>query len=566
MDEDRKLYLMDEYKFTYMSENTEKPVPDGIAITMNDAQVFADRTMAICSGANMQAEVLGKKLSEDQKTLIEEFLGNLFISIDDLLMQRELGNLGDFLREQIFIRGRVVSRNLVWEDKPSGRFIPDLLTCDSRYFVYEYGDHDLDWGNYTTTRRRELIENLYPKSKQYLKAKYGVVDDFWDCHVNSIYVNNHLVDERENTLGYVPYTVQRSGSGSLMLDKDHLKYTGESIFAPVRHLYPEVNRLTSILQTLNMMTFAGATQYETQEPDNAVKPENPYGLFKSVPVEKGGGYRLIPVADIKNGTRLFYSIIMAAIQRGSLPNLDYGNLTFPLSAVAISRLTQTKDAIFVPRLQALALYYRATSKMFIDQYINGGIPAEVGERGIEKTYNAADLNKEFAIRYKFFSTSPEQDIANTEIAQQQFAIGMSRETVYKDTLKLENWKGEIQKGDIDRAKRADAALTFYDLGHDLIDEAKKPGNERYYLKAELVLQQLEAILKNRVAGGMAGLDLQANTPRQIPGGKSIMPLTGGTAGQGQPNNPERDNDESPAVSEAAAQSRQTQVRKQTEEG
>ena len=570
MDEDRKLYLMDEYK---LKNYDGQEVPDVVNVTMNDARVFADRANAILNGANMQAVITGRHLSDKETTLIEQFIEDLLITIDDRLLARDLGALYSFLIEQIIVRGRISSRNLVYEDKETGLYVPDVLPCDTRYMVYEFSHKGLMWANPFFMRSKAQIEKEYgDKARRIMSSlpKLARVDDFWDDEKEVIYINKTKIDEKENTMGFPPFVIQKSGAGSMLMDEGYLKYTGESVFAPNRSLYPELNRLATILQTLNMMTFAGGYQYESELGEDATKPEEPvHGLWKVWAVEKGGGYRLIPVNDIRNSTRLFFSLLLGAVQRGSLPNIDYGNLTFPLSAVAISRLTATKDAIFVPRLQALSLYYRQTARMLRDQYVKGGITTKLGEEGLKREYNASDLDKEFAIQYHFYSTSPEQDVANYAIAQQAMAVDISMDTIRRDILKLRDPDGEKIKSRAERAEKGDAALMLYEQGHSMIDEYERTKDGRYLIKSELILQQLEGILRNRAGGGMAGLDMEAlgggrGTQAQT---KSLVPLLeGGGAGASRGVTPERESSMPPEELEERAESRASTVRRQSEEG
>ena len=130
--------------------------------------------------------------------------------------------------------------------------------------------------------------------------KLARVDDFWDDEKEVIYINKTKIDEKENTMGFPPFVIQKSGAGSMLMDEGYLKYTGESVFAPNRSLYPELNRLATILQTLNMMTFAGGYQYESELGEDATKPEEP---VQTTRLQFGSGPRFhIPGAQSQNET------------------------------------------------------------------------------------------------------------------------------------------------------------------------------------------------------------------------------------------------------------------------
>lgn len=565
MDADRKIYLLDPY---IMKQLDGQQTPDVINVTMNEAMVFATRAAAIMNGANMQPEVFGKGLSDKETTTFEEFLHDIYLATDEILANSMLCSLYGFSIEQINIRGAIAARCLMREDGKDGRFIPDISPIDTRYLTYEHDSKGLVWGAPTITRTRAQIERDYGIK---VRTKKADVIDFWDAEVNDIYIADQQFKGKEggetyplkHGLGYPPLVIRKSGSGSMLQDAGNLKYSGESIFASNRGLLPELHRAASIMQTLTAMSFEGSYQYESEEGTAAEKPASPVqGMRKTFPIDKGTkGYFPILINDVRNATRLFYSMLVGALQRGSLPNIDYGNLTFPLSAVAISRLTASKDAIFVPRLQAMAMFYRALSKMIVKQYVKGGYKqVEIGEEGIEREYSASDIDKKFGINYHFYSVSPEQEIANTAIAQQQLALGLSRETVYRDTLKLKDVAGEIMKSRAERGEKGDLAISLYELVHSYIDV----NTDRSNIKAEMTLQQLETVLRQRAMGQPSGL-------APVKGGagveqiKSMIPLMAGGGGGRQAQTPGTEEALEPEEAEVRAERRDEIVRKNVEE-
>lgn len=523
MDLDQKLAILDPYE---MKQLDGQKTPDVINVTMNEARVFLDRSTAIMNGANMQRVVKGRKLDDSQTTTIENFYDDFHYSNDEILIHTIYTTLYGFLIQQLLGRGACVGRCLMREEGDKLR--PDVTGWDARYFVYENDSTAMIWGAAWNTQSKAQIERDYGID---IRGKHAVVTDRWDDEINEIYIGGQLYTGgsqakdpdkhpermRKHGLGYVPYVHMKSGAGlQSFMDAGIMEFQGESIFANNRGLLPELNRAASIFQTLTAMTFEGSYQLENSEGMEMTKPDNPMTLYrKLLPVEMGGGYRLIPINDVKNATRLFYNMLVGALQRGGLPNIDYGGLSFPLSAVAISKLTGSKDAIFIPRLNALAYFYRALSHMIKDQYLKGGYTADLGELGMERTYTSADLDHRFSTEYEFYSTSPEQDIANYAIGAQAMAIGMSRHTVFSDVLRLKNPTGEIMKSREEKVEAGDIAQTLYAAGHEQISKGKD-------IQAEMTLQQLELVLRQRAQGQDTGLAPQRGG---IPAGaESIKPM------------------------------------------
>ena len=518
MDGDKDLYNLLEFELRDLQ--TGEPLTDVVNMTMNDPKVFADRAQAFMNEATMQRVAEGKNLQDSETTIIENFDEDIHYEIDQDLMFRDIVSLYSFLIEQSVVRGTLAGRLISWDDK--GKFRPDFLNCDSRYLLYEYGRRDLDWGAFQTIRSRASIVEEYPRAEKLMPsgAKRGAIWEHWDKKVGEIWLSGigqtasqsgDLLDEKENIFGYPPFIIQTVGAGSMLQDEGAIAYKGESIFANNRLLYPQLNTLATVLQTLNLMTFTRPYNWESDAGVGTEKPpETPSvgARRETYPIDKGTkGLFPVPVGDIQNATRLFYALILGALQRGSLPNIDYGNLTFPLSAVAISKLTATKDAIFSPRLQAISLFYRKLHYMVKDQYIKGGYEAELGEEGLERKYSVSDLDKKYKIGYKFHAVSPEQDIANYAIAQQALAIGVSKITVYTDIVKFKDPHGEIMKGDAEKARQLDPVILLFDHGHALIDQ----GTERSFLKAELIADKIERLLRQEYAPA-----LPAGEEGQIP--------------------------------------------------
>ncbi len=566
MDDDRKLYLLDDYK---MKDDKGQPIPDVINVTLPEPRMFAEKVFAIINSAHMQSMVKGKGLSDNETATIEKCVDDLFVSIDNRLMGRGARILRPFVTEQDCLRGTIASRNLLRE-MPGGTYVPDVLECDARYLVYEFGADGLLWAAPKFFRSRAMIESEYPEEVKKFNVGSGkniIVYEYADKDVIEVYVGGKKIKETENTLGYVPYVIVESASGPMLLDQDFMKYRGESIYAVVRNLYGEINRHASILTSLDMMSFLGGWQYESEAGEMAKKPEHPVrGIRKVVPVERGGGYKPLPINDIKNASRTLQYLLLSSLQRATFSNLEYGTLTMPLSAVAIQKMLGTRDAIIFMRLHDMALYYRQTAKMLLDQYVKGGIPAKLGEEGLEREYEPKEIDKNFAIFYEFTATSPEQDTANTAVAMEQRNLGLSWRRILQNTLKVQDVAGELAMEKEEMANQMDTAnilldqaIAYAERGDDIDDKDEK---ELFYTKAEIIMQQLENILKQRAMGQLTGLNPEGSNRNNAKQSSSLLPLMSKGGGGGV----SREEEATPDELEEAAASRENSVRRQSSEG
>ena len=541
MDKDRDLYNQIEFKLL----GADKKPMDVVNITMNDAKIFAERVQSFMNEADMQTVVKGRNLKDADTTLIENFDEDIRYELDRALLPREIQGLYNFLIEQACIRGRLGGRLWSWED--NGKYRPDILNCDSRYLLYEYGDGTssnildaLEWAAYPMIKSREYIETKYPKAKVAdKKGKLWLVSkrDVHEIWLGSMVANSNvgeLLKQEENKFGYVPYIIEGVGTGSMLQDEGAIEHHHESIFSGTRLLYKHINMLATILQTLNLWTFAGPVGWDSEAGIKGIVPKDWRGTQTTIPVDKGTrGLFPFEIRDVTNATRIFYALIMGAIQRGSLANIEYGNLTFPLASISIKRLESTKDSLLAPRLNAISYFYRKLHYMVKDQYIKGGYEADLGEEGMERHYTASDLDKKYSISYKFFAVSPEQDIANYAVAQQAIAVGISRRTVLTNILKLRDPEGEIMRAQAEQASQIDPVLALYDYGHALI-------NGQEYFKADLIKDKIKQLIRERYMP-------QPQRPQeQVPSGRTaslqgMIPLFEGGGGGSRPMGSEFEN-------------------------
>ena len=520
-DKDRGIQLMTPpYVMTMMQNKKEVVVPDIINVTMPTGRNFADRAMGTMRSDEMKTIIKGEGLSDEETTHIEQFKHDIFTTIDEQLIHQGKGNLKDFNIEQICIRGGVGSRYVQW--KEGDRMGYDLLPCDVRNLPHEFGVDGLLWAASQDFRTAEMIKSQYP---DWVGTGEDIeVSDFWDSKVNELYIagqeyrgqcTNGVPFPRTNPLGYPPFVIVGSGAGSYLQDKDSMKYRWESIFAPIRHLLPEENRLATILSNLTMLSFLGPYQKEGEPPEESI-----WGFQKVLTYEgKTRGYTPLEIHDIKQATRLQWAMISQAIQRGSFSSLEYGNLTFPLSAVAIERMRASKELVFIPRLEALSYYYRALFRMMIDQFIKGGIPAELGEEGAKTIYSPSDFKKNFTIQFEFYPDSPEHEMAKAALGREQESIGISKHTIFTKTLKLQDPMGEMMKSDSERVAKENPFIRRFRDGLSLIEQADKMDDEAKRIEVKVILGELKVIWEN--IGGTLDEGKKKTQP------KSMLPLFGG---------------------------------------
>ena len=526
MDIDRGLYYLEAFVLKDLQDNE---VPNIRNITLNDPVTYADRVIGSMLGADPQTVVEGKglkKLPDKKTTVVERFLKNYLLAANE-----RLGNLGiaggleGALDSQMCIRGGMVARSAPHMDD-DGEFAADLVPWDRRYVSFESGPKGLLWAAYRTVKSKGLCEQLYGFEPQ---GDTGKVLDLWTPEANLVYIDEELKKTEKHNFGVPPVIIEACPTGAFLRDEGWIAHDGESIYSAVRDLYEQLNQLATVLNTINMRSFQGSLQTQTEDPTSFDLPGGPFGERQLIPLKIGEEIKLVPLQDIKQATRYLLNMIESRIQRGSLAATEFGNLTFPLSAVAIKQLGEAKNNVLVPRLDGKARFDQRLARLIIRQWIAGGFKAELGPEGEEVAYSVADLAGAYTITYRYFPVSPMENIANYAIAGEASQY-LDEETVLADVLHVQDPQGMIQKRRSEMADKMVPELQLLHMAQAKLAEGKKLEAAIIAGKMGMSLEQLKAGEVNegqamggaQQGGGRQGKPLVDlfGTSRATPGAKS----------------------------------------------
>lgn len=521
MDEDKDLLYLSKYQ---MVDKHGKPIPGIINITLNDCAVFAANVIAALGNASEQIVVE----SEDKKLdthYIEDFQRAGFASANERLRKQIKPQLDLFVDEQTCIRGSGAARVLFREKNKV--LIPDIMPMDTRYLVHETDNDGLSFTSYRMIRDKEDIESEYPEAK--VSGEDGVVRDIWTPKENIVYVDDDKVKQEKNPRGYVPVCMQIVPLGSMLLDKDSFSHQGESIFFLIRDLIPELNRLVSIIQTMNLAALKGSKQFASKQGIDATLPdrEDYEGMGGMVAVDIGGGISLVPIADIKRAAMLLHTMIETRIQRGSLSNLDLGIMgNQPWSAIALIEIGEGRDQIFLPRLGAKGLLKQDIAQMFTRQVIDIGHSIELGTLGHKRTFEIGKLEGEYETTYKYFVKSPTIDAARYSLASVAERY-MDLETILSTVLQVEDPKGVIRKRYYNMAEKVSPVILKTRIIKALIEE----GDEDSEYEAQLMSAEMGKTVEQIMAGEVPK-EPEITKPSEAGEGMAgILPLFGRGGGK-----------------------------------
>ncbi len=417
-------------------------VPDLINMTLNKPAVFASHVISSLGGVGQQTEVVSSKEGWDGH-YIEEFQDYAYNAANQRLQKAGKPLLNPFADIQLCLRGRT-ARRVTFQLEDDG-VKAEITPWDGRYIRYEMGETGTEWAAYKTMRSRATILREWNID---IKGKTAEVIDVWDDIHNEVWIEGKIRHEQEHYYGYCPVVVMSVslGYGDCLLDANRIEHEGESIFFLIRGIIPELNRLVTILQTLNMKAVKPPMQNKSKEGKTADPGEYEEVMASGsiTSTDESGGLVPIEYGDAKNAANMVYGLLEKAIQDGSVTSIDLGNLQFPLSAVALVEIGEGQDRVFLPRLQAKALLNQATAEMFTDQCIKMGGNIQIGTKGHKRTFSTKKLEGEYETTYKYFTKSPKLDIARMSVAQAA-ERWYDEETILTDVLHVEDPQKIIER-------------------------------------------------------------------------------------------------------------------------
>lgn len=495
-------------------------VPDIINITLNKPAIFAANVISSIGNTRQQVMVESENKQVDT-AYIESFLNAAIASADRRLWKRGLPTLNPFADVQFCIRGRHARRVLL--RKESGQTVVDITPWDGRYIYYEQGESGLAWAAYETMRARdEVVAEYGERAAAKATNRECAVLDVWDDKINEIWIDGEKVSEQENPYGICPVVFQSVllGYGPMLLDRNWRKNEGESIFFMIRDIVPELNRLASILQTLNMNQLKAAMQY--QNPEGSPQDEPPDRPEMGDVVSTGKGkLELIDFGDARTAASMMYNMMEKAFQEGAYTDIDIGNVQQPFSAVALVTIGENKDMVYMPRLAAKELLNIGTAEMLLKEAEQLGGSIELGIPGHMKTFETSKLKGDYTIGYKYFVKSPKTDVARMSLALQAVNF-YPRRFIYEQVLQVEDPDQLMRDWYNEQAELLSPSIRQYRIIRSRLEDAEKNNDPEAAREAAMMAMELGLTLDQIRMGVM---------PNALPTGKpskndSVLPLLG----------------------------------------
>jgi len=495
MDQDRDLVNL----IKYILRDTEpqpKPIPHAVSVTLNDPSVFATNIEASLGQANEQVTVTSENKDLDT-TDIETLIKACFTAADTRLSQIGRFPLVPFIDQQTCRRGRTAARCMFrFEQK---KLVCDIMPWDTRFVTYSYDKDGLLWAAYHTVRSPDLVLAEYPdlKGKVDEKQKTLNVRDIWAKDGNQVWVEDVKAFEDGHKYNKVPVVIRVVPLGSMLVDS--LEFEGESIFLMIRDIIPELNRIASLIQSLNQKELDHALQEKVDREDmDAVSPAehdqvtNPRAVTKTT-----GGFTPVPIGELRQQASLLNEMLERRMQRGGISNFELGTFSQAMSAVALIKIGQGRDQVFMPRLGTRGLLKQGLAEMFIEQILEGPEKARSVQVG-RQTFELAPLKEEYDIEFKYSVHDASVDVARQSLATAQRGL-LPDKVILRDTLQREDPDGDQRDLYSQQAEQLFPIIKMKRILRALAEKAEK-GDEDAQQDLELGLAQMGVTLDQMMAG------------------------------------------------------------------
>ncbi len=514
MDEDKDLLYLKKY---LMRDATQKgnAIPDIVNVTLNRPALFAANVESAL-GKTTEQIVVESEVRDFDTAYIEDFVKAGFAAANERLIKQAKPQLNPFLDEQFCIRGRGAMRVLFrMED---GVLIPDIANWDTRYFRYEVGESGLDWASYKTKRSRAAIEAEYGIVISNTK---GEVLDVWDTEHNEVWVEGFKILEQEHLYGFTPVVIRVVTLGSMLADEDSISHQGESIFFLVRTMIPELNRLLSIMQTLNLKAVKPPIKQKTRGTTPA-EYEDVMASGANTRIAPDEDIERIDYGDAQRSANLAYGMLDKAIQEGTLSSFDLGTFSQPMSAVALIQIGEGRDQVFAPRLGARGMMNQQVADMFTRQVIQIGGKVELGTSGHKESFSTSKLKGEYEVVFKYFVKSPQIDAGLYSLAAAAGNL-IPEKAKREEILQREDPDGDMKQLRWEEAEMLSPAVKMNRIVNSLIEQGED-------LEAEILSAEMGMTIQQVLSGEVSQMPKpeDADLPTQV------TPMFGGQGGATKP--------------------------------
>ena len=503
------------------------------AITTNFAKVLARKVSNGVGYAERIVRVIDDADNEefrDKNNAYERWCVGILEMADERLQSSGMNSTvqGENAWNAVVRGGWIGTRSVLIKDA-QGETIPDIVPIDPRNLVFEKGRGEPLWAAIITQRSRQDIRDEYPKfvfdledSPQSYEDDEDelarVVDYYWtqdDKRMNCVIVDNKYAKKPTDTFAVnFPVVIRLIGNNPGVMNyslKDTIDGTreipgiedvGDSIFAALRHVIPQVNRLASYRMALTSKAVQGTliirSRDGTKELDqDAFKSGSEVGLS----TDNNEDIALLPLSQLTSDAGQLEGELRLDESNAGLSDPALGRLTSPVSGAALQILSQADTEVVAPYLKAVESLIAGILDNLGKQYETGRYK-DIQVRG--KTHTDQPFNKVIApddikghnlLSVELRQSQPQDDFALWQAAQVASQVDPSTGTALVSKQYAATKIAKVQDYDLEKRRMSGARTRASSRKYELLTQWH---SARLSGEPEEVIQLLEQDIQREI--------------------------------------------------------------------
>ena len=510
--EKRTAFMDSDYEWGW--KNTPfVPMPtEGItikdAVTTNFAKVLARKVSNGVGYAERIIRVLDDADNEefrDKNNAYERWCVGVLEMADERLQSGGMNSTvqGESAWNAVVRGGWIGTRAVLIKDA-QGETIPDIVPIDPRNLVYEKGRGEPLWAAIITQRAKQDIRDEYPKFKFGIENNVQhheddddelarVVDYYWTedgKRMNCVIIDGQYAKKPTDTFAVnFPIVIRLIGNNPGVMNyslKDTIDGTreipgiedvGDSIFAALRHVIPQVNRLASYRMALTARAVQGTLIVKSRDGTKELDQDAfASGAELGLSTDNDEDIGLLPISQLTADAGQLEGELRLDESNAGLSAPALGRLTSPVSGAALQILSQADNEVVAPFLKAVESMLAGILDNLGRQYETGRYK-DIEVRG--KTHTDQPFNKVIApddikghnlLSVELRQTQPQDDFALWQAAQVASQVDPSTGTALVSKQYAATKIAKVQDYDLEKRRMSGARIRASSAKYELLTQ------------------------------------------------------------------------------------------------
>jgi len=402
------------------------------------------------------------------------------------------------------VRGGWIGTRAVLIKDAQGETVPDIVPVDPRNLVYEKGRGEPLWAAIITQRAKQDIRDEYPKFKFGIENNVQhpeddddelarVVDYYWTedgKRMNCVIIDGQYAKKPTDTFAVnFPIVIRLIGNNPGVMNyslKDTIdgireipgiEDVGDSIFAALRHVIPQVNRLASYRMALTARAVQGTLIVKSRDGTKELDQDAfSSGAELGLSTDNDEDIGLLPISQLTSDAGQLEGELRLDESNAGLSDPALGRLTSPVSGAALQILSQADNEVVAPFLKAVESMLAGILDNLGRQYETGRYK-DIEVRG--KTHTDQPFNKVIApddikghnlLSVELRQTQPQDDFALWQAAQVASQVDPSTGTALVSKQYAATKIAKVQDYDLEKRRMSGARIRASSAKYELLTQ------------------------------------------------------------------------------------------------